>query len=422
MSRPRSTALNLALSLVSVSLMALLAEGAARLYVERVYVDPHEELTPMSRFHPVLGWEKNPGSTRRIRRSEYDVEIAFNSKGLRGPERDYPKPGGTRRILILGDSFAEGYYAEENETARAVLERTLNARGCGPIEVINGGTLAYSTDQEYLFYRDEGSKYGADLVLLFFYSNDLYHNTRGNLGPNRPKPMFYVDGENIILANVPLKEPPPLKREDVVPKAWKGSYALRFLSDRTIDSAPRLHEFLARFGLVQRASTDPSRELWPYGPRNDKEVSDMWDRTSGILRALDREVRSHGARLMTLYVPVRFEVNDAIWELTKERFNMGRRWNREAVFDRLSQILETLRVPLLDPRSALRAVDSGPKPAYYSRDLHWNAEGNRVVGEELADDITRAGWSCEPPSAPDGSSATREGPGPRLASTPPPRP
>ncbi len=396
MRRLRSLALNLLLVCFSLTVMAFLTEGAARWYVERTYVDPHEELTPMSRFHPVFGWEKMPLSSRRIRRAEYDVEVTFNSKGLRGPERDYVKPAGTRRILILGDSFAEGYYVEEPETARAVLERTLNARGCGPVEVINGGTLAYSTDQEYLFYRDEGSRYGAELVVLFFYSNDLLHNTRNNLGSNRPKPMFYADGDSIILANVPLKEPPPLTREQMVPEPWRGSYALRFLSDRTVDSAPGLHASLARFGLVQKASTDPPRELWPFGPRHDEEVEDMWQRTRGILRALDREVRSHGARLATLYVPVRFEVNDSVWELTRQRYNMGRRWNREAVFDRLRDVATEMSVPLVDPRSALRAVDSGPRPAYYAHDLHWNAQGNRIVGGLLADEVGRGGWPCGP--------------------------
>jgi hypothetical protein len=378
MSRLRSIALNLLLLLVSFGLVAVLLEGAARWYIKRVYVDPHDELEPMGRFNPVLGWDKNPGVTRRIHRSEYDVEIAFNSRGLRGPERDYPVPQGVRRILILGDSFAEGYYAEEQETARAVLERTLNARGCGPVEVINGGTLGYSTDQEYLFYRDEGSRYGAELVLLFFYSNDLYHNTRANLGTNRPKPMFYVDGDKIVPANLPLKEPPPVAPEQMVPAPWRGSFALRLLS----------------LGLVQRAGTDPSRELWPFGPPNNKEVADMWERTSALLAALDQEVRAHDARLMTLYVPVRFEVNDAVWDLTRKRYDWGRRWRREAVVEQLGEVLLQLGVPLLDPRAALRAVDAGARPAYYTRDLHWNAEGNRIVGEQLAGDIVKQGWPC----------------------------
>ena len=180
----------------------------------------------------------------------------------------------------------------------------------------------------------------------------------------------------------------------MVPSPWRGSFALRLLSDRTIDSAPRLHEFLASLGLVQRAGKDPSRELWPFGPANNKEVADMWERTGAILRALEVEVRAHDARLMTLYVPARFEVNDAVWDLTRERYDWGRRWRREAVVERLGEVLAPLGVPLLDPRAALRAADSGARPAYYTRDLHWNAEGNRIVGEQLAGGIVKEGWPC----------------------------
>lgn len=399
MSRWRSIAVNLLVLAITLTLMALAIEGVARWYVKRIYIDPHKKLVPMSRFDPVLGWTKTPNVKRRIARAEYDVEIAFNSKGLRGPERDYAKPPRTHRILILGDSFAEGYYAEEPQTAAAVLERALDNRGCGPVEVINGGTLGYSTDQEYLFYRDEGGKYGAETVLLFFYSNDLYHNTRAELGTSQPKPMFHVEGENLVLANVPLQEPPPPKPKDLVPPPWRGSYALRFLTDRTIHSAPRLHALLARLSLVQKASTSPSRELWPFGPPR-REVEDMWRRTEAILRALDREVRARGGRLATVYVPVRFEVNTSVWELTRQRYNWGRQWKPEAVFNRLRSVHERLGIPLFDPREALAAVDSGPAPAYYTRDLHWNALGNRIVGELVSDKLIYTGLTCGAGPAP----------------------
>ena len=58
------------------------------------------------------------------------------------------------------------------QTVTARLEGALSARGC-PSEVINGGTAAYSTDQEYLFYREEGRRYASDVVVLFVYHNDL---------------------------------------------------------------------------------------------------------------------------------------------------------------------------------------------------------------------------------------------------------
>ena len=54
---------------------------------------------------------------------------------------------------------------DDAHTVTARLEADLGARGC-QAEVINGGTVGYSTDQEYLFFRDEGRKYAPDVVIL----------------------------------------------------------------------------------------------------------------------------------------------------------------------------------------------------------------------------------------------------------------
>src|SRR5215210_4765786 len=80
--------------LAAASVLTLAAtEGAARLLAPRPrLLDPSERI---ARFSPTLGWEKTPGARARIaRHGEYDVEIRLNSRGLRGPDRDYqPSPG-----------------------------------------------------------------------------------------------------------------------------------------------------------------------------------------------------------------------------------------------------------------------------------------------------------------------------------------
>jgi lysophospholipase L1-like esterase len=346
----------------------------------------------------VLGWDKTPGAAQTIRRPEFAITLQFNSKGLRGPERDYPKPAGTRRVLILGDSFAEGYYANENQTLRAVLEDSLHHEGCGPVEVINGGTLDYSTDQEYLFYKTEGHRYGADAVVLLFYYNDLAFNISPNGRGGEAKPYFEVREGRLVLGNSPV--PPPTRGvlnrsepERSAPKPWHGSIALRLLSNRTVDSSPRLHRFLARLGLVEPVSPEPARELWPFGRDHGPEVNDMWTRTRHILAALKADVEAHGGRLAVLYVPVRFEVNDPVWELTRQRYRMGRRWDRDMVFKRLRSVCEDLGIPLVDPRPELRRQDSTGTPAYFTRDVHWTAAGNAVAAHAL-EPLVRSWLPC----------------------------
>lgn len=388
-SRLRSLLLNLVLALVSLGVVSLVLEASARVYAARLTrPDPGAAARPISRFHPVLGWDKPPGGESRVRRSEFDVLIQINSRGLRGPEYDYAKPAGTRRVLILGDSFAEGYYVDEHETARAVLEKRLNEGPCAGWEVVNGGTIAYSTDQEYLFFRDEGYRYQPDLVTLLFYHNDLLYNASPRGPGGEVKPFFQVEDGRLVERHGTLVSDPGTGANRQNPgraplKPWRGSIALRLLSNRTVDASPGLHRVLAGLGLVQPVGTDPPREFWPYGPGRGREVEEMWRTTEALLAATKAEVESRGARFSVLYIPARFEVNDAVWQTTRERYNLGRRWDPYVVHDRLKKILDAQGTPLVDPRDALRATEASGPPAYYTRDVHWNAVGNAVAAEGL---------------------------------------
>jgi hypothetical protein len=388
-------AANVALAVASMVVGCALIEGAARLLVRRWESQPGAIRNPMVRYHPTLGWDKPPEADGWIRRPEYNVHLVINAHGLRGPDRPYHKPRGVHRTLLLGDSFAEGYTVAEEETVRARLEALLDAMGCAPHEVINGGTAAYSTDQEYLFFLEEGARYEPDVVVVLFYYNDLVGDTPGGLG----KPSFDVVGEDLVLRNSPVPERTP-GRPVARPfgiKPWRGSVALRLLSDRTAGAKPGLHRALARMGLVEPEALEGPmpRELWLFGPGHKDEVTLMWRRARAILAALKQAVESRGARLVVFHVPARFEVDDGAWELTRARYSMGRRWwRRERVFDDLRETCRTLGLPLVDPRNALRASQASGRLAYFVRDGHWTAEGHAVAARAIADFLGRQDIAC----------------------------
>lgn len=101
----------------------------------------------------LLGWRKIPGADKRYMTGEYDIHERINANGLRGAMLDYQKPADTYRILALGDSSTEGYTVEEAETYTEVLRRRFESGSSWPaVEVVNGGTGGYSTDQELLFF------------------------------------------------------------------------------------------------------------------------------------------------------------------------------------------------------------------------------------------------------------------------------
>ena len=379
---------NLAVSAAARAVMAGLVEAAARVYTARyLQGGPGTSKDPLLRFDPLLGWSKPPGARGVIERPEYRVDLAINPLGLRGPERGYAKPPGVRRVLLLGDSFVEGYTVGEGETVRAVLERLLSP--AGRVEVLNGGTHGYSTDQQLLFFEAEGRRYAPDEVVLLFYYNDLHGNVSGD-----GKPYFAVEGGSLSPRNLPV--PPPRRDERARPRTFtlrpfQGSIALRLLSNRTLAGRPELHRALAGIGLAEpEGDEDDAPQWWPFGPAHLREVDDMWVRTTLILRALDRSVREAGARLTVVYVPARFEVDDHAWELTRRRNGWGPRWKRERVVERLLGVCRAESLRCVDPRAAFRAVEEAGAEAYFPQDGHWAPAGHRVAAETIRDALAPA--------------------------------
>jgi hypothetical protein len=381
----RALLLNLAVAASSLALTLAAIEGGARFRARRLAGDAGSVRDPLLRFDPILGWSKPPGGQAFLQRTEYRTHIRINSRGLRGPEVAHDKPAGVRRVLLLGDSFVEGYTVAESATVGGVLQDALCARG-GSWEVLNGGTHGWSTDQEYLFWRDEGARYRPDDVVLFFYYNDLAGNVTAD-----GKPRFEPDERGELrLVNSPVPRPPPGEAQEDLARPfyiqpWRGSMALRLLSDRTSAGHPDLHRLLARVGLVPPTREGPPpTELWPFSAVHVTETDQMWDRTTAILERLAREVESSGARLIMFYVPARFEIDERAWALTRRRYRLGPRWKADRVIERLRATCEQLTLPLIDPRAELIAKERAGPRAYYPHDGHWTEEGHATAAAVVA--------------------------------------
>lgn len=120
---------------------------------------------------PDLIYELKPGLDTCYEGSR----VVTNSAGLRA-DQDYevPKPAGTYRILLLGDSQTFGQGVEFEETFGQLLEQSIekNSRGWR-VEVINSGVDGYNTAQQAAYLEGRGMAYEPDLVVLLFIGNDL---------------------------------------------------------------------------------------------------------------------------------------------------------------------------------------------------------------------------------------------------------
>ncbi|MFH1202727.1 MAG: SGNH/GDSL hydrolase family protein [Candidatus Omnitrophota bacterium] len=110
----------------------------------------------------------------------FPYHVKINSLGLRGEEIDIEKPKGVYRILVLGDSYAFGERVNDDEAFAFKLEKILNdsLKDRMSIEVVNGGHAAYSTREEYEYLLERGVYLNPDMIILFWFPNDLIELSR----------------------------------------------------------------------------------------------------------------------------------------------------------------------------------------------------------------------------------------------------
>jgi len=404
----------------SCCISALIAEGVLRyLRARNAPISPRL----FYQFDPLLGWRKVPNREGwLVKRGEYRVYEKINSKGLRGPECPYSKPPGEFRILVLGDSFVEGYSVCLNDLLTRRLSYALNARNDGrTFRVINGGTGGYSTDQELLFFEHEGKKYGPDLVILVFCDNDVWYNNRSRYWRGY-KPLFKLQHHQLVLTNVPvpkphtLPTPAPKPKKRLTLKQWLNKNScLYFLLRRELKKIGWLNRLAIKLGLAHKPARPapkskpplPSRTKPPpdefrvWQKTQPPRIRSAWRITEALLARLNEAVTSAGARLLVFYVPNRAAIYEDAMRATKQLYGLhDGEWDLDKVGKDLQAVCTRLQIPCINPTQrfrleALRLQRSGRR-LYYRHDAHWNAEGHRLAAQILCEYIEKKILSARP--------------------------
>ena len=336
-------------------------------------------------YDPLLGWRKRKDALATYHRREYTVDVKMNSQGLRDPERPIEPPQGVFRILAVGDSFTEGYTVPLEKTVTRRLDARLGESGCRA-DVINGGTSAYSTDQEYLFYASDGARYRPSLVLVFFFWNDVIYVDRQDYFGS-PKPAFQIVDGGIRLHRYPVKQ---VERKatgaHAAPPEEPGSALLEMIRERLWYGAPNAHDALARLGLWNPIpKMDPRLEILVFDRRDLAPVEDAWEKVGAILKAFKSSVESRGARLGVVYVPASFEIQDGAWSATQQLYRLKpNAWDRDKPVKKLERIGAEVGFPVLDLRPSLRAAETAFDRTYFRFDFHWNERGHDAASQAVA--------------------------------------
>lgn len=363
----RGRLFNLALCAASGLFCLLAVEGILRVFYppEPVFVQEH----------PVFGFANIAGKRGHwLRETASPVLVEINSKMLRDVERPYTKPPGATRILMLGDSYVGAFNTPFDEIASRRLEAMLRASLVSDgIEVVNAGTQGWGTAQELLYFREEGRRYQADLVVLnFFLGNDFWNNYTGAAAPT--KPSFSVENGELRF------HPPTVAAESVT---WlRDSVLAKSALARVIRRGPLpellgFDEAIVRLGLV---SGEANRTV------DERATRDMLEVTCLLVESLAREVDAEGARLFVHLIPAPralfyFLPPELRPEVPEEHPEAGAL--RRTLEEGLRTCLAGQRVPTVFPWERMVEDSRQGRLLFVDGLGHWTAEGNRRAAQEV---------------------------------------
>lgn len=163
-------------------------------------------------YHPTIGYHFVPGLKARVEHESGGYLLRTNASGFRCRHDFEPKRReGRPRLLLFGDSYTAGDGVSDKYRYAELLERRIPG-----LEVYNFGLSGSGTDQQYLIWREFARDIEHDLVVIAV----LVENIRRVAARYRPyltpdgerqllaKPYFALEGEELVLHNVPVPREP----------------------------------------------------------------------------------------------------------------------------------------------------------------------------------------------------------------------
>lgn len=321
---------------------------------------------------------------------EYHYVLHVNSLGTRGREIEHPKPRGTYRILMLGDSFTLGKGVDDDETFSALigerLERRLSAGLGVGFEIVNGGVDSYSPILSYLQLESIAPTVEPDLVVLNLDMSDLEQDTAYRSLARR-------DAAGAIVA-VPSGEYP-------------GEIAWAWIDRHLYIARVVLHMLagISRPGdgaYVRDTVLTARRTLLTHTLIDDRvDRTEQWRNLFDSIRAIQAYcVRARIPFLLTTY-PWGHQVGPKQWREGRWMFlDHGDLPSNRSV-ETIHAISAADGIDLVDAFAAFR--EHADEPLYFDRDLHWRPAGHRlmaeVLGQALEERLSRPSW-LQPTSTP----------------------
>lgn len=353
----------------SFAAAAILLEIALRLYASSHpspllarLGDPPRTAVERVRFAPgrmSFGFPCNPGG-------HYDVDFLRRAPG-------------ERLVVTIGDSFSIGVVPHALHFT-TVCERELG------VPVDNMGIVGVGPPEYLDMLVDEALPLDPSVVVVdLFVGNDFVFPAETS-GAARALAKSWLERGSVLLW--------------IVPKRLARVFEERRLRSRqggriAVVQGQETHES----GALEETYpwiADPMLEVDTFSEPAYLAVEQRRARETGFLTAGDLEPlhrvllemkRAAGPiPLCVMLIPDEFQIEDGVWEMVRDS-EPERQLDRDRPQKLILPWLEANGIPCLDLTPILRGVEpleDGQRHLFHLRDTHFNARGNRVVGEALA--------------------------------------
>ena len=299
--------------------------------------------------NPFFGVWHDPHASFKHVSPDYNLTYQANGQGMRDKERDL-KAHGKKRVIVLGDSFVEGWGVATEHRMSDRLEQLTG------LECLNFGTSgSFGPTQYLMLYNHLARSFEHEaLIIAILPDNDFLDDDYeyGRLmHADRIRPFFTGTKPDykLIVTNPTLPSPGSKLLEQILLNlTYTGNVIKHFKS-------------LSR----HRQATIPTN----YAGYFDFTPA-QWDRLEHVLQ----EFRMAAPTLPILVLTIPCDTD--IQRTEKQA--------KAPLPPKMQTLCKTLGMQYLDLMPAIRATPEGWQACYLKTDRHWNARGNEIAAEAIA--------------------------------------
>jgi lysophospholipase L1-like esterase len=305
-----------------------------------------------------------PNQVQRARHLEWDHMININADGFRNDKNINHIPKHT--ILVLGDSFPEGYGVSLESAFPKQLEENLGSAGSAT-HVYNAGHSGAGLPSYRRVYREifQNEDRIDRVIISLFIGNDILNTAKPPDGRLREGNVF-GDGITYKL------------------KVFLGSHvAIYAVINHIIKTNPALDAVCKKLGACDQPP--------PLSIYDAQLIETAVPHTLAFLNSFVEEIRADGRKVLVLIIPTREQVNDKQWQRVAQVIGGAHGTYRLAMNQRLREGLVAAKVDVVDfTEIALDYQRLNQASLYFKYDGHWSPLGHKLAAKHLAQFVERA--------------------------------